>query len=268
MHAKEREHVFPLDFSFPKIAGILISSAFVIAVALRARLPWRDRTAGWRFLALGTAAVTAFCFSIALPGPNTYDKLGYFVFVPFAIMAGIAIADSVAARSGRARRAAVAAWVLLFFVPVNAIAFVSCFGTPDAVEVTPAEARLSEWVRTHTTRESVFIDDHDRVPLLVTGPRRYYWGTLAYAEQWGYPRSEMTRRKHVVEALYRGGGLDAAALDALRAVDEPVYVVVRPEHAGSAAAVQTGWFETVFEDSAMVLRRFTKQGPTNAGSRQ
>ena len=267
MHAKEREQVFPLDFSFPKIAGILISSAFVIAVALRARLPWRDRSVGWRFLALSTAAVTAFCFSIALPGPNTYDKLGYFVFIPFAIMAGIAIADSVAARTGRARRVVAAMWVLLFFVPVNAIAFVSCFGTPDAVEVTPAETRLSAWVRANTTRESVFIDDHDRVPLLVTGPRRYYWGTLAYAEQWGYPRSEMTRRKHVVESLYRGREMDAAALDALRAVDEPVYVVVRPEHAGSAAAAPSGWFETVFEDSEIVLRRFTKQGPTNAGSR-
>ncbi|HEU4930268.1 MAG TPA: hypothetical protein VFU38_10610, partial [Candidatus Krumholzibacteria bacterium] len=268
MHAKEREQVFPLDFSFPKIAGILISSAFVIAVALRARLPWRHRSADWRFLAFGTAAVTAFCFSIALPGPNTYDKLGYFVFIPFAIMAGIAIADSIAARTGRARNLAATAWVLLFFVPVNAIAFVSCFGTPDAVEVTPAEARLSEWVRANTTRESVFIDDHDRVPLLVTGPRRYYWGTLAYAEQWGYPKSEMTRRKHVVEALYSRSGLAADVLDAMRDVDEPLYVVVRPEHAGCAATQHPEWFETVFDDSEIVLQRFIKQGPTNAGAPQ
>jgi len=268
MHAKEREQVFPLDFSFPKIAGILISSALVIAVALRARIPWRERAASWRFLAGSTAAVTAFCFSIALPGPNTYDKLGYFVFIPFAIMAGIAIGDSIASRTGRSRTLVVAAWVLLFFVPVNAIAFVSCFGTPDAVEVTPAEERLSQWVRANTTRESIFIDDHDRVPLLVTGPRRYYWGTLAYAEQWGYPKSEMTRRKRVVEALYGHGGLDASVLDAMRAVNEPLYVVVRPEHAGSAVTQHPDWFETVFEDSEIVLRRFTKQGPTNAGSRQ
>ncbi len=268
MHAKEREQVFPLDFSFPKIAGILISSALVIAVALHARTAWRERAASWRFLALSAALVTAFCFSISLPGPNTYDKLGYFVFIPFAVMAGLAIADSIAARAGRTRVLVAAAWVLLFFVPVNAIAFVSCFGTPDAVEVTPAETRLSEWVRTNTPRNAVFIDDHDRVPLLVTGPRRYYWGTLAYADQWGYPKSEMTRRKRVVEALYSRADIDPGVLDAMRALDEPLYVVVRPEHAGCAVTEYPEWFETVFEDREIALRRFTKQGTTDAGSRQ
>jgi hypothetical protein len=77
----------------------------------------------------------------------------------------------------------------------------------------------------------------------------------------------MTRRKRVVEALYGRSNLDASVLDAMRAVNEPLYVVVRPEHAGSAVTQHSG-FETVFEDSEIVLRRFTKQGPTNAGSRQ
>lgn len=262
MHAKEREQVFPLDFSFPKIAGILIASAFVMVVALRARTPWRNRTAAWRFLALSTAAVTAFCFSIALPGPNTYDKLGYFVFIPFAIMAGIAIADSIAARSARRRPLVVAAWVVLFFLPVNAIAFVSCFGTPDAVEVTPAENRLSEWVRSNTPRNAVFIDDHDRVPLLVTGPRRYYWGTLAYAEQWGYPKSEMTRRKHVVEALYSPwprttveGDALSEVFRSLAAVKEPLFIVVRPEHRAASALVTHLPLTTVFEGPDVSLVR-------------
>lgn len=262
MHAKEREQVFPLDFSFPKIVGILISSAFVIAVALRARTLWQNRSAAWRFLALSTAAVTLFCFSIALPGPNTYDKLGYFVFIPFSIVAGIAIADSIAARTGRRRTLAVAAWTVLFFFPVNTIAFVSCFGTPDAMEVTPAESRLSAWVQTNTPRNAVFIDDHDRVPLLVTGPRRYYWGTLAYAEQWGYPKSEMTRRKHVVEALYSpwpGDGSQADKLPdvfrSLATVEEPLFVVVRSEHRDVSALITHLPFNVVYEDSEVSLVR-------------
>ena len=258
MHSKEHEQVFPLDFSFRKIAGILISSAFVIAVSMRAKSFWSDRAVGVRFLALATAAVTAFCFSIALPGPNTYDKLGYFVFIPFSIAAGFAIADSVLARSGSARARVLAAWVLLFFVPVNAIAFVSCFGTPDAVVVTPAESRLSAWVRDHTPRDAIFIDDQDRVPLLVTGPRRYYWGTMAYAEQWGYPRGEMTRRHHVVEALYRDAEPDAQALDALASVEEPLFVVVRPEHAGRSVTRHPEWFEFVYQDRDIALARVNR----------
>jgi len=71
-----------------------------------------------------------------------------------------------------------------------------------------------------------------------------------------------------LRALVLPEGLDASVLDAMRAVNEPLYVVVRPEHAGSAVTQHPEWFETVFEDSEIVLRRFTKQGPTNAGSRQ
>ncbi len=257
MHAKESEQVFPIDFSFKKIAGILISSAFVMFVALRARVFSRDRSVGMRFLAFGTAAVTVFCFSIALPGPNTYDKLGYFVFIPFSVVAGFAIADSIASAPARRRRAVTAAWVLLFYVPVNAIAFVSCFATPSRVEVTPAELRLSEWVRANTARDAVFIDDQDRVPLLVTGPRRYYWGTLAYAEQWGYPKPEMSRRRHVVDALYRDADIDGAARDALAAIELPVYVVVRPEHAGRAVTRHPEWFVPVYDDPEISLMLVT-----------
>ncbi len=255
MHAKERTQVFPLDFSLRKTIGILISSAFVMALAARARAFWSDRSVGTCFFVFTTALVTLFCFSIRLPGPNTYDKLGYFVFVPFAIVAGFALADSVLARSGRARIAVAAAWALLFLVPVNALTFASCFTTADAVEVTPAEARLSAWVRTHTPREAVFIDDHDRVPLLVTGPRRYLWGVEAYSDQWGYPVSEMSRRRHAVRALYADADLDAAALDVLASIDEPLFVVVRREHSGRAVAENPDLFQIVYHDDEISLVR-------------
>jgi len=263
--SKESEQAFPLDFSFRKMAGIFISCAFVLVLAIRARSFWSDRSMGARFLAWSAAAVAAFCLSIALPGANTYDKLGYFVFIPCSIVAGFAIADSVAAKAGRARIITAAAWVLLFFVPVNAIAFVSCFGTPDAVVVTPAEWRLSEWVRANTTRDAVFIDDHDRAPLLVTGPRRYLFGSTPYAEQWGYPLPEMTRRRHAVEALYRpwpaeGAELDAlsGAFEALGAIEEPLFAVVRPEHRTIASVITVLPFVVVFQDPEISLVRIDR----------
>jgi len=236
MHMKERAQVFPLSVSFAKTAGILISSAFVILLAWMGRRFFLERTPAVRLFAFGTIAVTAFCLLITLPGPNTYDKLGYFVFIPLAIAGGLALADRVTARGA----GAALLWVALFFLPVNVIAFVSCFGTPDGVEVTADEARLSEWVRANTPRNAVFIDNHDRTFLLVTGPRRYLWGNHAYAYQWGYPRLEMSRRFHARNALYSPSTspLDATTLDVLAAVESPVYVLVRPEDRERAAALR------------------------------
>jgi hypothetical protein len=255
MHAKEQAQVFPVDFSLPKIAGIFISCAFVMVMSWRARAFWLGNSVGLRFFVLGAAAVTAFCFSIALPGPNTYDKLGYFVFIPFAVMAGFAVADSILARPARARLTTALVWITLFYLPVNAIAFVSSFATPDGEEVTPAEMRLSDWVRDHTPRESVLIDDHDRVPLVVTAPRRYFFGRLSYAEQWGYDKVEMSRREHVVRSLYGDAPLDADALDALASFGDPLFVVVRPEHRERAVARHPELFETMFSDPEISLVR-------------
>ena len=257
MHMKEREQVIPIDFSLGKTAGIFISSALVLFMALRRRVLFGDHSAAARMFLFGTVAITAFCLSIKLPGPNTYDKLGYFVFIPLSILAGFAIADSILSRRGRARVLSATAWVLLFFAPVNGLAIAACFNTPDLTAVTAPEARLAGWVREHTDREAVFIDDHDQVFLLVTGPRRYYWGWLAYAQQWGYPREEMARRYHVRRSLYAPAPLDAAVLESLAEVPEPLYVVVRPEHRAAGAAVVSSpvLFDLVYDDGDMALYR-------------
>ena len=70
-----------------------------------------------------------FCLVITLPGPNTYDKLGYFVFVPAAILGGIALTELWLERRGASRRR-MAAWVVAFMLPANALAFAGAFHTP------------------------------------------------------------------------------------------------------------------------------------------
>jgi hypothetical protein len=258
MHMKEREQVIPLSVSLHKTAGIFISSAFVLALCLRARgrALLGEATAAMRFFGFAALSVTLFCLLIKLPGPNTYDKLGYFVFIPMAVAAGLALADELERRSARARTVALA-WTLAFLVPVNLIAFASCFLTPDAQAFTTEEARLSDWIRDHTGRDALMIDDHDRVVFLVTAPRRYFWGNWAYAQQWGYPRLEMSRRLHAQRALYSGDPLDATALEVLGAVQEPLYAVVRPEHrtAGSAVTTRPDLFPPVHEDGGYGIVR-------------
>ena len=257
MHLKEREQLFPLSVSFTKTAGIAISAAFVLLLAMRQRRLWTDPSPATRFFSLATLSVTLFCLLITLPGPNTYDKLGYFVFMPLAIVAGFTIADQLAALPGRRRALAAISWVSLFYLPVNGLALAACFATPAEVLVTPPEARLSRFVSVHTARDAVIIDDHNRVVMLVTAPRRYYAGSESYASQWGYPKLEMSRRLHAQRALYGRGVLDATALDALGAVSESLFVVVRPEHqaAGSTVTQRPDLFHTVYDADGLRLMR-------------
>ncbi|HET6347997.1 MAG TPA: hypothetical protein VFH88_02840 [Candidatus Krumholzibacteria bacterium] len=236
MHLKEKTQVFPLSVSLQKTIGIFVSCAFALALVVWRRPMFRDRTPQSRFFLLGALSVTVFCLLIRLPGPNTYDKLGYLVFLPLAIMGGIALGDVWLDRAGRSRRWIIAG-IVAFMLPVNALAFASCFATPDEVMVTPAEAALSIWLRDHTARDAVLVDDADRVVFLVTVPRRYLWGCRGYAQQWGYPRLEMSRRFHMRRALYSPGELDATTLGVLGSVTAPLYVIVRPEHHAAHAAV-------------------------------
>ncbi|HEX5131840.1 MAG TPA: hypothetical protein VFX92_05065 [Candidatus Krumholzibacteria bacterium] len=255
MHMKEHEQVVPISFSVAKTAGIFISSALVLVLAWRQRWFTTERTTAGRVFAFGALCVTLFCLSIKLPGPNTYDKLGYFVFLPLSIIGGFTIADSILARTGRRRVAAAAVWTLLFALPVNGLAFAACFRTPTETVVTAPEARLSAWVREYTARDALFIDQADRVFLVVTGPRRYLFGSWPYAQQWGYPRLEMARRLHTLNVLYQNGPLDAVALEELSSRREALYVVVRPQDviAGAAVATHGALFTPVFQDPEISL---------------
>jgi hypothetical protein len=260
MHLKQKEQVFPLSVSLHKTAGIFISCAFALVLALIRRPLLREKTVTSRFFLFGTLSVTAFCLLITLPGPNAYDKLGYLVFLPLSMLGGIALADLWLERTGGARRTIIA-WTVACMVPVNAIAFAACFATPDEALVTEPEARISTWLRDNTPRNALVIDDDDRVVFLVTVPRRYIWGRTSYAQQWGYPRLEMSRRLHMRRALYAPGTLDATALEVLGEATEPVYAIVRPEHWRTNAAIvtQSELFQTVYKDDRLRVVRVDTQ---------
>lgn len=259
MHLKEKEQVFPFGVSLPKTGGIFITCSFALALALARRPLIRDRTVVSRFFVLGALSVTAFCLLIVLPGPNTYDKLGFLVFLPLSVMAGIALADLWLETSGRRRRWVVALSVACM-LPVNAIAFAACFATPDEAAMTAPEARISLWLKDNTPRNALMIDD-ERVVFLVTVPRRYIFGWAPYAKMWGYPRLEMSRRAHMCRALYAPGRLDATTLEVLGEIDDPVYAIVRPEHWRTDAAIVANpeLFQTVYKDDNFRVVRVDTQ---------
>jgi hypothetical protein len=197
---------------------------------------------------------------VSLPGANDLDKPAFPVFLTVAVVAGFAIADHCTSPTRRWRRATPVLWIVLFAVPCNAIAFAGCFATPDRVEVTTEEVALGRWVRQATPRGAVFIDDPGRVFLVVTGPRRYFFGSWHYASQWRYPRAEMARRHHAVRALYAAAPLDSTTLRVLTDVEDPLYIIVRPEHRGRGAAqwASEDLFPIVFDDGMIQVREINR----------
>jgi hypothetical protein len=249
-----------LNLSLDRALSIAIPCALVIVLAWRERKLRNDPSPAARFVAFSALATLVACLVVSLPGANDLGKPAFPVFLSVAVVAGFAIADHCASRATPWRRVTPVLWATLFAVPCNAIAFAGCFATPDGVEVTAEEAALGDWVRQTTPRNAVFIDEPGRVFLVVTGPRRYFFGSWHYASQWRYPRAEMARRHHAVRALYADAPLDSTALRVLTDVEDPLYIIVRPEHRGAGGAqwASENLFPVVFDDGMMQLRQMDR----------
>ncbi len=229
MRYKEKDNVIPLGVSLAKTGGILISCALALFLAaFQAKRLRADRFSAHLYLVFATAAITAFCLVINLPGPNTFDKFPFFVFYPLAVVGGWTLADYyLDAKSSPSGRTRAIVMLLLLLAPANIIAAVGYYRTPSVRAERGTEKLLATWIRENTPRDALIIDSGDRVSLLVEGPRRYYWGIDYYARLWGYDRVEMQRRRHVRDVLFSKGDIDSATFEALAAIEEEVYVVVR-----------------------------------------
>jgi len=224
----------PLHFDWVNVAGLLVGVAFVMIASfgLLRRL-WGDATPWGRMLVTWIVATFVFASSIRLPGPNTTDKFTYLLYLPPAILAGVALS-----RHWRGMTGLVLALAIL--APANLLSWASYFGEPD-FSTRPAEViEAYDWLRANTSRDTIVLDSRDRCDVLVSVPRRQYWGREAYAEQWGYDKAEMARRRALRDQLLGKPGVAArngAAVDTgpLAAAGAPVIVIVRAEDVGAAA---------------------------------
>jgi hypothetical protein len=250
MHLKESEQLFPLSISFKKSAGIIISCALVIFLAaFQVRRLIRVRTMSSYLLLFGAATTFVFCNVIRLPASNTYDKLPFFVFFPLAIIGSWTLADRFARRHAtqRFRRNAVVL-ALVLLLPVNILLVASYYNSPAEEQVSADERAVSRWVAEHTERDALFFDSDDRVFLLVTGPRRYYWGRQSYAEQWGYPKAEIAKRKHARDNLYSSDPVDQKTFSTLAAIDTDVYIIVRDDDPSTPRSRRFAEYGSVFSE--------------------
>lgn len=230
MHAKEAENAIPFGLSAAKFIGFFISCALAILLALfQVKRLMHARSAQEIYVLFAALAVTVFSLVIVLPASNTFDKLPFFIYYPLAVLGGRTLIDW-AGRTGVSGARRTVATVLLFaliLLPANLIATLGYYNTSTPAIVSPMEEKISAWVAENTARDAIFIDSNDRVFLLVTGPRRYYWGIIAYSEQWGYDFDEMKKRKHVRDNLFGKGPIDKETLDAIASLKQDLYIVVR-----------------------------------------
>lgn len=270
MHLKESEQLIPISVTLSKISGIVISCAAVIFLALFQRTFWKDSGTALRYFQFMFLTVAAFCFLIKLPGPNTYDKLPIFVFYPLAVVGGWSFVDYLdKQRTGFRKGLAVVLIAVLFLVPVNAISFAAYFNTPTEAMYSEDEEHLAVWVRENTARESVFIDRDNEIFLLVAGPRRYFFGTKAYAQMWGYDAADMAAREHVRDALYDTNPLEPSTLRILGDVSEDLFVIDRghdQEENGTGTLIRyPQYFKKVYYSGMLSLYQVDTQACRDAG---
>lgn len=264
MHAKHGGHLIPVSITLGKTVAMLLSatSAFVLIYPFqRAFISRADAPAV--FFRAAALSLVVFCLLLRLPQSNAYDKPGYFVWLPFAIIAGWTLADLWQRRS-RSVRDAVVAWMLAFFllVPVNALALAACYVMQTPEEITASDHRLALWATDATARDAVFIDRDMELALLVLGPRRYYFGRSAYAVHWGYEREHMAVRFHVRRSLL-GGALDARVLETLGDFPAPLYVIDRGD---AVCGERPDLFEQAYADESLTVWRVRRDACREAAA--
>lgn len=252
---KPVNQLLPFHFDWVNLVGLVVGCSFVIlAGAGPLARAWRSAALPARFYAVWCAATFVFALVIRLPGPNTTDKFTYLLYVPLAIPAAVGLA-------GWARTRARVALLLLLLAPANLIGWAGYWGDPDGGG-RPADLRAAcDWMARSTPVNAVVLDNRDRCDALVLVPRDQFWGRQAYADQWGYDRYEMERRRALRDTVYDAARpVTAADLKFLGRLQRPIFVIWRRDDFTSGADftkldATPDQFERVFESPTVRVYR-------------
>ena len=135
----------------------------------------------------------------------------------------------------RARRAALAV-VASATLPLHLLYYHHAVRDASTFTVSEPEQAAYAWIRTNAPRNAVFIEENEIVRVPVLAARDLYWGTEAYARNWGYPANEVTARKQLRNAVFSPAGPSAGDLARLRSLQRRVFVVYRMHGDDRAAA--------------------------------
>jgi hypothetical protein len=254
---KSSEQLIPIQFNFSKVTSFAVSCALVIILAaFQVGKLWRERTAASRFFIFAALSVFGVCLLIYLPVINMYDKLPFFVFYPLAVAGGWTLAELKSSRYGFFHRRSNRIFLfIVLFAPLTGLHMIGNFATPERKVLTDWETNVASWVRENTSRNAVFFDCAESVFLIVSGPRRYYYGLEKYAKLWDYDKREMTQRERVRNNLFDDNDIDRTTLGVLGNIETDAYVIARDGN-GCAGSVdklsrRPDWFSEVYVASSI-----------------
>jgi hypothetical protein len=167
--------------------------------------------------------VTSIALVVDLPTTNE-TKFSFLLFIPLAALAVGGLNQLWHSRRGRIFAIAIVAASIL---PLNAIYYYHAFRDTTAFEVTEDEEEMYEWIRNAVPRTAIFFEENDVVRIPVLAGRDQYWGTEAYAYNWGYHPAEIITRRGIRDAIYSGRELNDYEKKTLRALNRRIYVVYR-----------------------------------------
>jgi hypothetical protein len=155
---------------------------------------------------------------------NNETKFSFFLWLPLC-----ALSTGCFERmwGWRSRRFAALALLASSTLPLCALYYHHAVRDHSVFEVTDDERSVYGWIRTHTPRNAVFVEGDDIVRVPVLADRDNYWGTDAYARNWGYASDEMARRRSVRDHLFSRNGPGESDFTPLRALGRPVFVISR-----------------------------------------
>jgi hypothetical protein len=237
---KEGAGGLPVDFVPAKILSLGIGTIGVGLLAIpwlvrMARSPHPRRAEAWAAVWAASAVLLALFVKFPLERENI-DKPTILTHIPLAFVAGWTLAGLMESRHPGRRRLAVALLVVML-VPLNLIGLSGYLFEPDPRTYRAHEKEAFAFVKTTAPADAIVFDSQDRDRPAVEIPRRQYWSHEQFASTHEYPKAEMNARRAVRDAIYSPAGPDPATLATLRAVGEPVYVIVR----AGAAVPGAGW---------------------------
>jgi hypothetical protein len=225
-----RHHFLHLDWRMPWTLATACGLTALAAWPGVRRAFAEHRVAGvW--LACWVLGMTLFAIVVHLPEDNE-SKFVWQVFAPLAMLGGPGLPALLGAWRRRLGRITAGALVGVAFVLPSALLLDGLVRDPSGATApetqrAPGEPALYAWVREHTPKNAVLVDNGSRDVLLVEGRRRLLLGTPYAPERAAFPRAALLRRRAVEADLYGPAADlagDAACLDSLGA---PSYVLYR-----------------------------------------
>ena len=154
---------------------------------------------------------------------NNETKFSFFVWLPLCVLA-VGCLEKI--WSGAQRRLVLVA-LASATLPLHMLYFHHAARDHSSLAVTDSERAVYQWIEESTPRDAVFIEADDVVRVPVLADRDLYWGTEAYAHNWGYPDAEMSARRNLRDHVFSAQGPGEDDVMQLRVLGRRVFVIYR-----------------------------------------